>query len=210
MRRVAVLIWLLVALPAAADRDRAGAFDYWVLSLSWSPSWCALEGDARGAPQCETDLGWGLHGLWPQYDRGWPSWCTTTKRPPSRPTIAAMADIMGSPGLAGHQWRKHGACSGLSAQAYFALSRQAYAAVNRPPLLRALGRPVSLPASVIEEAFLAANPGWAPDMLTITCRSGRIQEARLCLSRDGLDPVPCGRDVLRDCDLPDAVFPPIR
>ena len=46
-------------------------------------------------------------------------------------------------------------------------------------------------------------------MLTITCRDGRIQEARLCLSKD-LSPVPCGRDVVRDCRMKDALFDPIR
>ena len=46
-------------------------------------------------------------------------------------------------------------------------------------------------------------------MLTITCRNGYIQEARVCLSKT-LDPVPCGRDVIRDCTLKDAVFDPVR
>jgi len=74
---------------------------------------------------------------------------------------------------------------------------------------RKLTAPVRLPAAVVEEAFLKANPGWEADMLTITCKQGRIQEARLCLSKD-LDPVPCGRDVVRDCQMTDALFDPIR
>lgn len=121
----------------------------------------------------------------------------------------AMADIMGTSGLAWYQWKKHGACSGLSAAQYYALARAAYERVNRPEVFRKLTRPVKLPASVVEEAFLKANPGWEPDMLTITCRDGRIQEARLCLSKD-LEPVPCGSDVVRDCRLQDALFDPIR
>ena len=102
-----------------------------------------------------------------------------------------------------------GRCSGLPPEDYFALARRAYDAVTRPEVLRRLDRPVRLPARVIEEAFLAENPGWTPDMLTVTCRSGRIQEARLCLSR-ALDPVPCGRDVVRDCALDDALLAPLR
>jgi ribonuclease T2 len=120
-----------------------------------------------------------------------------------------MADIMGSPGLAWHQWKKHGSCSGLSAEAYFTLSRRAYEAVKRPEVFRKLSEPVRLPASVVEAAFLKANPGWQADMLTITCRAGRIEEARLCLSKS-LTPVPCGRDVIRDCALTDALFAPAR
>ena len=94
MRWLAVL--LLGALPALAEGDhRAGEFDYYVLSLSWSPTWCALEGDGRDAPECreEAALGWVLHGLWPQYEEGWPSYCRTSHRDPSRSETAAMADI---------------------------------------------------------------------------------------------------------------------
>lgn len=206
-----LLVFLLWAGAAWAEDDRPGSFDYYVLSLSWSPSWCALEGDAQRSPQCDPDrdLGWSLHGLWPQYHRGWPEHCQTAERPPSRAMTQAMADIMGTPGLAWYQWKKHGRCSGLPATAYFALARRAYEAVNRPEVFARLRDPVRLPAQVVEAAFLKANPGWERDMLTITCREGRIHEARLCLSRD-LRPVPCGQDVVRDCTLKDALLDPMR
>ncbi|MBE9638232.1 ribonuclease T2 family protein [Salipiger mangrovisoli] len=201
---------LAACAPAArADGERPGEFDYYVLSLSWSPTWCALGGEAKKSPQCDRDLGWVLHGLWPQYHRGYPSYCASPARPPSRAETAAMADIMGTQGLAWYQWKKHGVCAGLSAQDYFALARRAFAAVNRPEVLRRLDAPVTLPAQVVEDAFLEANPGWQPDMLTITCQSGRIQEARLCLSKD-LEPVPCGQDVVKDCRLKNALLDPIR
>lgn len=211
MGLLAVCLCLGLAAPVAAQNDRAGVFDYYVLALSWSPTWCALEGDARGSPQCDAsrDHGWVLHGLWPQYHRGWPSHCRTTKAQPSRAMTAAMADIMGTSGLAWYQWQKHGRCSGLSAGDYFAVSRRAYEAVNRPAVLRQLDKPVRLPARVIEQAFLEANPTWEPDMLTITCKAGRIQEARLCLSKN-LNPVPCGRDVVQDCTLGNALLDPVR
>ncbi len=205
------VILLLLSGPAFAGSDKAGVFDYYVLSLSWSPSWCAIEGDERGSPQCDAaaDHGWVLHGLWPQYHRGFPAHCQTAERPPSRAMTRAMADIMGTPGLAWYQWKKHGSCSGLSATDYFALSRRAYEQVHRPEVFRKLGKPVRLPAHVVEAAFLKANPGWQADMITITCRDGRIQEARLCLAKD-LTPVPCGRDVIRDCQIENALFDPIR
>lgn len=120
-----------------------------------------------------------------------------------------MADIMGTSGLAWHQWKKHGVCSGLSASAYYALSREAYDQIVRPPVFRKLDKTVKLPASVVEEAFLQSNPDLEPDGVTITCREGHIQEARICLSRD-LDPVPCGQDVVRDCRAKDALFTPVR
>lgn len=203
-----LLLWVSAAL---ADGEKAGKFDYYVLALSWSPTWCALEGDARNSPQCDAsaDYGWVLHGLWPQYHRGWPAHCPTAERPPTRTMTQEMTDIMGSSGLAWYQWKKHGSCSGLSAPDYYALSREAYARVERPDVFRKLKDPVKLPASVVEQAFLKANPGLEPDMLTITCRDGRIQEARLCLSKS-LTPVPCGRDVVKDCQMENALFAPIK
>jgi ribonuclease T2 len=206
-----LLIWCLMCLPALADGERAGAFDYYVLSLSWSPNWCALEGDARNSQQCDddADFGWVLHGLWPQYESGYPSYCPVTQRPPSRSMTTAMADIMGTSGLAWYQWKKHGVCSGLSASDYYALARLAYSRVTRPDVFRKLDKPVRLPAKVVEQAFLRANPGLHPDAITITCTSGHIQEARICLSRD-LEPRRCGGDVRHDCSLDDALFEAIR
>lgn len=207
----AFVLFMFSAVAAFAEGERSGDFDYYVLALSWSPTWCALEGNDRNSPQCEAsqDHGWVLHGLWPQYHRGWPSHCKTAQRPPSRQMTHEMADIMGTSGLAWYQWKKHGSCTGLSAQDYYALSRQAYQSVKRPEVFRKLDKPVKLPAKVVEDAFLKANPKIEPDMLTITCRAGRIQEARLCLSK-GLTPVPCGRDTVRDCRMKDALFAPIR
>jgi ribonuclease T2 len=209
--RVLVLALMWLGGAALAEGERAGDFDYYVLSLSWSPSWCALEGDARGSPQCDDGRGHGftLHGLWPQYEDGWPSFCPTAERPPSRAMTAAMEDIMGSSGLAWHQWRKHGSCTGLSAEDYFRLSRLAYDTVTRPALLSQLDRTVRLPAEVVEEAFLEENPALDDDMVTVTCRDGHVQELRICLTR-GLEPRECGADVARDCTLGDAILPPVR
>lgn len=214
-RVLALWIGLLLGVfsPALthADGEPAGEFDYYVLALSWSPNWCVREGDARNAPECAPGeaRGWTLHGLWPQFERGWPSYCRTAARDPSRRMTGSMIDIMGSSGLAWHQWKKHGRCSGLSAEAYFEASRTAYGQITRPEILRKLDREVALPAAVIEEAFLRENAELRPDMITITCRDRRIQEARICLTRD-LTLRRCGADVLRECQLGDALFAPLR
>ncbi len=207
----AAVIWLLMALPLAAEEHRAGDFDYYVMSLSWSPNWCALEGDARGSEQCQAryDHGWILHGLWPQYERGYPEYCRTSARAPSRRMTTEMADIMGTSGLAWHQWKKHGSCSGLGAAEYYALSREAFGRITRPDVFRRLEKAVRLPAAVVEEAFLEANPDLSAAGITITCRQGHIQEARICLTRD-LDLRACGADARRDCRATDALFTPVR
>lgn len=211
MRRLLGVLALLAASPVAAEDPRPGEFDYYVLALSWTPSWCAAEGDARSSDQCDAGQGFGftLHGLWPQYEEGWPSWCRTDQRDPSRRQTAAMADIMGSAGLAWHQWKKHGRCSGLSADDYFSHARQAFDAIRRPPVLREVDTPLRLPPAVVEEAFLEVNTDHTPDSITVTCRDGRIAEVRLCLTRD-LSPRSCARDVRRDCNLPSAHLPPMR
>ncbi|WP_347311192.1 ribonuclease T2 [Defluviimonas sp. SAOS-178_SWC] len=207
--------WLLAlalsALPAFAEGERAGEFDYYILSLSWSPTFCALTGDARGEDQCDPrhEFSFTLHGLWPQYEFGWPSYCRTGARDPSRAETGAMADIMGSSGLAWYEWKKHGRCSGLAAGDYFAASRQAYEKVTIPEVLASLRKDVTLPVHVVEEAFVEANSGLDDTMITVTCEAGRIQEARICLTRD-LRFRPCGLDAARDCRMRDALMEAVR
>jgi ribonuclease T2 len=207
----ALLLLLCLAGMARAEGEAAGDFDYYVMALSWSPSWCATEGDDRGSPQCREGarFGWVLHGLWPQYEDGWPSWCRTVQNDPSRAMTAAMEDIMGTDGAAWYQWQKHGRCSGLTAGTYLGAARMAYQSVTKPEVFGRLRGDVRLPASVVEEAFLEANPQLGPDMVTVTCGEGRIAEVRVCLTRR-LEPRPCGADVRRDCTMRDALMEPPR
>ncbi|MDP2064017.1 MAG: ribonuclease T2 [Phaeovulum sp.] len=211
MRYAIALLALLAATPGLAEGERAGDFDYYVLSLSWSPNWCALEGDARGDDQCDArhDFSFTLHGLWPQFETGWPSWCRSVERDPTRSETAAMADIMGGSGLAWYQWQKHGRCAGFSAQQFYAVARQAYESMVIPEVFRNLNRDVRLPALAVEEAFLEANPKLERNMITITCDRGAIQEARICLTKD-LTPRPCVADTARDCRMPNALMEAVR
>jgi ribonuclease T2 len=207
MHKILILIFTLFTIPARADT--AGEFDYYVVALGWSPTWCTLTGDARRDPQCTRDLTWTLHGLWPQFEQGYPADCRTTARDPSNAQTAAMTDIMGGAGLAFYEWKKHGRCSGLAATEYLALSRRAYTSIKIPPLFAKVTTDLTLPASVIEDAFLDANPTLLRDYITITCKSNMIQEARICLTKD-LTPRRCGDDVIRDCTLKDAELGSVR
>jgi ribonuclease T2 len=209
-RWIARTLALVLLAPVAAPADEAGRFDYWVLALSWSPSWCETEAEGDAA-QCDParDIGFVVHGLWPQYEAGgWPEWCGTAERNPSRRETAAMADVMGSGGLAWHAWRKHGRCSGLSSREYFLLTREAWRRVARPEALAALGRRVRIDPDVIEDAFLEANPGFVPDGVTVTCRAGLFREARICFDR-ALNPRPCAPDAARDCRADLVALPPV-
>jgi ribonuclease T2 len=203
------LAMVCAGFAARAEGERAGEFDYYVMALGWSANWCALEGDGRADPQCRSGLGltFTLHGLWPQNEEGWPSYCRTSERDPTRAQSAAMADIMGGPGLAWYQWKKHGRCAGLSAEGFYATLRRAYGSITIPDVFSRLHRDITLPASVVEDAFLDANPGLSSDGVVVTCDRGMIQEVRICLTKD-LSPRPCGADVARSCQgtaLMDAV-----
>lgn len=214
-RAAAALAFALVALGAQAQprdgRHVAGDFDYYVLALSWNASWCLAEGDARDAPQCDPreNYGFTVHGLWPQYERGWPEFCSTTARDPSRRETAAMADVMASPGLAWGQWKKHGRCSGEDPADYFAAIRRAWASINRPDALRRLGRDVRVAPGVVEAAFIEANPELEPDGVTVTCRDGMLREVRICMDRT-LSPRACAADAQIDCKMKTVYLPSVR
>jgi len=197
---VALVLALVVAGTARAEGERAGDFDYYVAALSWSASWCRLEGDSRDDPQCDAgrDVDFVLHGLWPQYEDGWPSYCRTVERDPSRMLTAAQADVFGGAGAAFYQWKKHGRCSGLSAAGFYDTARGAKARIAVPEVFRGLARDIRLEADVVEDAFLDANPDLSPDAVVVTCRDGMVQEVRVCLTKD-LQFRDCGGDVGRIC-----------
>jgi ribonuclease T2 len=212
----ALLAALAIALPGTAGAGgRAGEFDYYVLALSWNAAWCAATGDARGDENCAPgrQTGFIVHGLWPQYEQGWPQDCSTGERDPSRAETAAMADIMGSGGLAWYQWKKHGRCSGLAPAAYFGLIREAWGKIARPPVLRQITEPVRLSPRLIEQAFIEANsalsPGLAPDGITVACKNRSVSEVRICLTKS-LAPRACGGAAAHDCPISDPLFLPMR
>lgn len=209
------LLWLalgalLLALPAKSEEYRAGVFDYYVLALSWAPNWCALTGDSQGDAECKKHgLTFTLHGLWPQFEAGgFPANCRSSARDPSRQDTAAMSDIMGSDGLAWHEWKAHGRCSGLSSDAYLGLMRKAYASITVPPLFAKVSRTLEIDPAVIEAAFLETMPALQPDGIAVTCDQGFIQEVRICLTKD-LAPRPCGREV-RSCTMTAAELDAVR
>lgn len=198
-------LWKETGAPAPLGQDQ-----YLVLAVSWTPSWCAVEGDARGAARCAPGAGssWLVHGLWPQYQAGgWPEFCDSPHPAPSRAQTAAMVDIMGDGGLAAHQWRKHGSCMGLDADAYFATTRRAFEALVLPETISAQTTEMRTTPAALLAAFRAANPAFAEDMAVLTCRDGLAQELRLCLDA-GLRPQSCDADLLaRACRARSVTLP---
>lgn len=188
-RAVAIAALLAGSLGSAQAQSRGGAagqFDFYVLALSWSPGFCALEGDARNREQCALGAGLGfvVHGLWPQNERGFPAECGPAGRSPSRIAMEEARGLFPSEGLARHQWRKHGTCSGLSPSDYFAATRQAREKVNVPSALSGQAGEQNWTPIDLERAFIAVNPGLRVDQMAVICRRGQLQEVRVCLDRD--------------------------
>ncbi|WP_414692797.1 ribonuclease T2 family protein [Pararhizobium sp.] len=162
-------------------------FDFYVLSLSWSPTWC-LENDPSGrSQQCavENSHGFIVHGLWPQNERGYPEFCRT--REPDRVPDAlgrTLFDIMPSMGLIGHEWRKHGSCSGLSQKDYFAVLRAARERVSIPASLQTVRSQQRTSAADIETRLTTANPGLQANAIAVGCSAGQVEEVRICFTKD--------------------------
>lgn len=188
-------------------------FDYYVLSLSWSPSYCEAEATDRDKMQCGgRPFAFIVHGLWPQNEKGYPEDCPTDAPRVPDALVAALLDIMPSRGLIGHEWRSHGACTGMSQEDYFTQVRGAYAAIAIPVQFQAPTSELTLSPTDIARAFLDANNGnLDPGDLVVTCGGGtRLDEVRLCLTKD-LHFRACGRQTMASICRRDAVrMPPVR
>lgn len=210
----AALMLLLSALAVPAQDTRQnepGQFDYYVLSLSWSPSFCDAAGDrAAKQPECgERPYSFVVHGLWPQYEKGFPEYCQVPAPRLDRGVVSSIIDLMPAPRLIFHEWDRHGTCSGLPARAYFETIRKARAVVKIPPEFLDLNSELTVTPDSVEEAFTKANPGLNRGGIAISCDSKRLREIRICMTRDlafrdcaGVDRRTCRREKL--------VMPPVR
>lgn len=216
---LAAFIFLFFLTPTTApaqDRrqNNAGEFDFYVLALSWSPSYCeaAQERSPDRAPtdQCrERSYSFVVHGLWPQYEKGFPEYCEQPAPKLERGLVSSMLDLMPNPRLIFNEWRRHGTCAGFAARRYFEEVRKARAAVKIPEeyLTAAAAREVA-PAEV-EQAFLNANPGLSPGAISVACDSKRVSEVRVCLTRE-LRFRDCAELERRSCKRPKLVMPAVR
>lgn len=194
--------------PSAAS----GRFDFYVLALSWSSGFCATNerGGERGQCRVGSNLGFVVHGLWPQYERGFPSNCDPAARPPTRAAMETARDLFPDEGLARHEWRTHGTCSGKSATDYFADVKFAHERVKIPKEFEDLRREERIAPSDVTRAFEAANPRLRPGMMAVGCNRGVLQEVRICMSKDLREFRPCPEVARNSCRSREVRIPPIR
>lgn len=193
----ALLVGLL--LGSSANAQKAGDFDYYLLALSWSPSYCADDGKkGRDKLQCYSDRRYGfvVHGLWPQYNKGYPEYCATNLKKPSKKLVDQMLKFSPSRGLIHHEWKKHGTCTGLSSLEYFRMAVKNFKKINRPESLVGLDRPVLKTVKQIRNELLDANPDMPSDGIIVTCKRQKIREVRICFDKQG-NFKSCSRSALR-------------
>jgi ribonuclease T2 len=212
VRATFVALLLTPQAVAAREQDLPGQFDFYVPSLS--PSFCATaaeRGRGRGAnAQCGVrPYSFVVHGLWPQYNKGFPEYCQLPAPRLDHGIVASMLDIMPASHLIFNEWDRHGTCSGQTPRAYFETVRKARAAVKIPPDYADLKEPLEVTPQNVEEAFIKANPSLSRGAIAIGCSRRRLTEVRLCLSKD-LQFRDCPEIVKRSCRRNQLVMPPTR
>jgi ribonuclease T2 len=199
------------------ERNVAGQFDYYALVLSWSPSYCAGAGDDDDQ-QCNRADGrrfsFIVHGLWPQYEKGYPENCRTARKPfVPQPLIDRTLDIMPSSRLIIHEYRKHGTCSGLTPDMYFTTARQLFSSIRIPEEYKNPFEAQFVSPGDIVKQFTRINPQIKPDMMAVSCggAGNRLKEIRFCFSKEG-QPRNCGsnEDQRRLCASNRMFVPPTR
>ncbi len=176
---------------------QTGDFDYYLISLSWSPAYCVTH--PKDQRQCGgRGFGFVLHGLWPQKSAGgYPEDCPATSQP-SQSVLQKTLAFMPSEKLIHHEWVKHGTCTGLSADEYLTLADRAFAALRLPKDFQAPEAPRNLTVEQVLGEFVAANPGLNRDSLSLRCSGNELEEVRVCVDKQ-LKPMNCGKGVRTQC-----------
>ena len=195
-------------------KSKAGVFDYYSLVLSWSPTYCDSNAGRRDRLQCGRNrrFSFVVHGLWPQYEKGWPQNCRVQKGEfyIPRKTIDGMLDIMPSKRLVIHEWKKHGTCSGLGNKDYFALIRKLYNSVKIPVRFQKANSFITTTPQQLEAAFIKENKGMDASMISVQCgRRKRLKEIRICFDKNQ-NLRSCGSNERRECRARQLVLPPVR
>jgi ribonuclease T2 len=217
--RTAAFATLLIAIAGGSapaqeqsQRNQPGQFDFYVLALSWSPSFCK-DTEERGREANEQCRGrpysFVVHGLWPQYERGFPRDCQVPAPRLNRDIMTSMLDLMPAPRLIYHEWDQHGTCSGMAGQAYFDLVRKARGTVKIPESYVAPKATLTVTPDEVEEAFVKSNPGLSRAAIAVTCGSTRLSEVRVCMSKD-LKFRDCSEIDRRACRRDKLIMPPVR
>ncbi|WP_421198270.1 ribonuclease T2 family protein [Aeromonas enteropelogenes] len=211
-KMIGLLMGGLLFSAAVQAKGEAGEFDYYAMALSWSPQHCAVKPTDR--EQCSRQLGFVLHGLWPQYQRGYPSNCTGEQLYPGMEE--AFPGLYPSRFLYRHEWDKHGTCSGLTQQQFHQLASDLRQRVNIPAAYQYPAEPLRKSRFQLKADLATANDWLAPDNITIACADGGrfLREIYVCINKEGTESVPCSDEMQtrerRSCGQPDFLLRSVR
>jgi len=201
------------AAPAPPDLVATADFDFYVLTLSWSPGFCDSGGARKSPRQCETGAGAGfvVHGLWPDNaDRADPSACGLAPDFVPSAALKLGEQVYPTRSLALHEWREHGTCTGLDAAHYFRAVQFARDEMTIPDNLRHPSAPFSTAPDAIAKAFVDANAGLAAESMAVTCGRGELIDVRFCLTKDLGAFTPCPKVAGHTCHARSILVSPVR
>jgi ribonuclease T2 len=197
MRLRPLLVVLFAALFAftpkapAQHTDAPGHFDFYLMNLSWSPEFCSIQG---ASPQCAARPGFILHGLWAQNNDGsYPVFCSHESGPRDP---AKNLDITPDLSLLEHEWDKHGTCSAVGPDKFFAMEHQAFHSLHVPAAFEHVDHELMLTPAKILGDFYAANPDFPQGSILLSCGRNQLTAIEACFSKD-LKPIAC--QGLRTC-----------
>lgn len=207
--RFAIALGLAVGLTGSiawADQcgpvqGKTGTFDYYLLSLSWSPTYCDTPSGKHNRQQCggKQPHGMVVHGLWPQYTDGtWPQCCQQVDAVKPSPAVDQASRVMIGTKLLSHEWTKHGACVTSRQDEYFGRINQAVTSLGLAP---------GIPATGLERIRVSdLKRHWAipTASITVQCKGKRLKEVHICLDK-ALAPIPCPAAEARTDNCPGTV-----
>lgn len=163
-----------------------------LLSLSWSPTYC-LEQDPRGkTPQCQINkpkkYRFIVHGLWPQpiTDTGGKhlNYCRDVSVKLEASIVKNYFYLMPSSGLMLHQWRKHASCGNFTQKIYFKTIENMYEQFKIGNLLHDITATTNYDLKMIIQKITSHIPNITTDNIVIACRNNQLSEVRVCLNND--------------------------
>lgn len=199
--RFLLALWLCAQSALAL----ADGFDYYTLAISLTPAFCDENPKWRNSLQCRDRLPLTVHGLWPEKTAGRaPENCSGAAFTLSAAREKRLRGIMPDGSQRQYQWKKHGRCSGLAPDAYFAMVEREFMELKWPEQLQPRGRDVIVERATVLREFHRLNPGFPERGVVLRCAGGKrpplLREVRVCLTPDG-HPTECRANYRPNCPV---------
>lgn len=206
MALTSVLLKALISLVVGASvASAASDFDFFLLVRQYSPTLCSSTSCSK-----DTVSEFTIHGLWPNYYNGYPSYCTDGSFS-TKSLEGSTLDQMncewpsytgGNSGFWSHEWEKHGTCSLdvlPTEEDYFSKALQVNDMYDVNVALTKAGIDIvdgnEVEASAIQAAL---NDAYGVNGV-LKCQSGALSEVWLCLDKETYEPFQCPSSLSSTC-----------